>query len=405
MSDALSVTVVLLFLGLLGVAWFGLRGSFERRGTPTERATLRALRTANLAAPVLRAGLDADSAAGAVPLLRALLGGRGMVLADRTGILAADHVDAEHLDLVTGVLRQALTGRAQVEAGLPCSGGAACHFQAVVAVPVQVDGEPVATLAVLSPTASPSLGRLATEVAKLVGTQLELAELDHSRRRAELAELRFLRAQISPHFVYNALTAIASYVRTDPGRARDLLLGFADFTRDSLRDHAPFATVAEELRLVDTYLELEQARFGDQLSVTVTVAPDALGVIVPSLTLQPIVENAVRHGLEPREGRGHLRISITADGDEARIVVEDDGVGADPCSIRRILAGAGSDDQVGLHNVDWRLRSAFGEDHGLVVRTRPGAGTTVAVRAPVRGATEPCSAGTSPRVAAQAGVP
>ena len=118
------------------------------------------------------------------------------------------------------------------------------------------------------------------------------------------AELRALRAQISPHFVYNSLTAIASFVRTDPERARELLLEFADFTRYSFRRHGEFTTLAEELRSIERYLVLEQARFGDRLAVTLRVAPEVLPVAVPFLSLQPLVENAVRHGLE-RQGRGH----------------------------------------------------------------------------------------------------
>ena len=140
--------------------------------------------------------------------------------------------------------------------------------------------------------------------------QLELAELDASRTRLMEAEVRALRAQISPHFVYNSLTAIASFVRTDPERARELLLEFADFTRYSFRRHGEFTTLAEELGSIEQYLVLEKARFGDRLDVTLRIAPEVLPVVVPFLSLQPLVENAVRHGLAGKDGQG--RISITA---------------------------------------------------------------------------------------------
>ena len=121
------------------------------------------------------------------------------------------------------------------------------------------------------------------------------------------AELRALRAQISPHFIYNSLTAIASFTRTDPDRARELLLEFADFTRYALRRGGEFATLAEELRNIERYLVLEQARFGDRLRVSLRVAPEVLPVAVPFLVVQPLVENAVRHGLEaePRSSADH----------------------------------------------------------------------------------------------------
>jgi two-component system LytT family sensor kinase len=230
--------------------------------------------------------------------------------------------------------------------------------------------------------ASAGLLRLTSQVAQFVSSQLELAELDRSRRRADQAELRFLRAQISPHFVYNALTAIESFVRTDPDRARELLVGFADFTRYSFRSHGQFVTMAEELRLVDTYLDLERARFGDRLRVTLRVAPEVLGVALPSLILQPIVENAVRHGLWPLEREGHLRISVEDADSEARVSIEDDGVGARPDHVRRVLAGADGGEGVGLHNVDERLRAVFGDTHGLTIETALGAGTKVTIYIP-----------------------
>jgi two-component system LytT family sensor kinase len=220
------------------------------------------------------------------------------------------------------------------------------------------------------------------EVARWVSGNLELAELDASRTRLMEAEVRALRAQISPHFIYNSLTAIASFVRTDPERARELLLEFADFTRYSFRRHGEFTTLAEELRSIDRYLLLERARFGDRLQVTVQVAPEVLPVTVPFLCVQPLVENAVRHGLEGRPGTGHVTIVAQDSGSEALISVEDDGTGIDPDLVRRTLAGDPDGDSVGLGNVDERLRQVYGDDYGLVVETAPGAGTKVSMRVP-----------------------
>jgi two-component system LytT family sensor kinase len=196
------------------------------------------------------------------------------------------------------------------------------------------------------------------------------------------AEVRALRAQISPHFVYNSLGAIASFVRTDPDRARELLLEFADFTRYSFRRHGEFTTLAEELRSVERYLLLEQARFGDRLQVTLNIAPEVLPVVVPFLCIQPLVENAVRHGLAGADDVGHLRIVAHDRGHECVVEVEDDGAGEDPEKVRRALAGDAELDSVGLGNVDARLRATFGDDYGLVVETAPGAGTKVVVRVP-----------------------
>ena len=240
----------------------------------------------------------------------------------------------------------------------------------------------VGAIIALDSSAPASLLRLSGEVAEFVSTQLQLAELDRSRRRAVQFELRFLRAQISPHFIYNALTAIESFVRSDPDRARELLVQFADFIRYSFRSHGQFVTMAEEIRLVDTYLDLERARFGDRLEVTLRVAPEVLSVMLPPFVLQPLVENAVHHGLEPSGEPGHLEISIMDADTDAEISVEDDGVGADPGQIRRALAGTSDEEGVGLHNVDERLRTVFGDESRLTIETAPGAGTRVTVRIP-----------------------
>jgi two-component system LytT family sensor kinase len=233
-----------------------------------------------------------------------------------------------------------------------------------------------------APYPTAGLALAADETAQWVSGQLELAELDASRTLLMEAEVRALRAQISPHFIYNSLNAIASFVRTDPDRARSLLQEFADFTRYSFRRHGDFTTLAEELRSIERYLLLEQARFGDRLSVKLSIAPEVLPVAVPFLCIQPLVENAVRHGLEAAEGLGTITIQAHDRCQECVIEVEDDGVGEDPEKVRRALAGDVSLDSIGLGNVDARLRTTYGDEYGLVVETAPGAGTKVTVRVP-----------------------
>ncbi len=378
----LAVAAVVVLLGV--VLGFVVRGE-RRLGTPAQRAGYATLRTANLLAPSLRSGLHGAGSGKVTTHLQSLLGTPGVVLADVAGVIAVAGVDEVHQALLEGpIARVVTTGEPQVlaAADLVCARGATCALQAAVVAPLAVDGTVVGALVAAGPSAQAGLLRLASEVAQFIATQLELAELDRSRRRAAQAELRFLRAQISPHFIYNAITAIESFVRTDPDRARELLVQFADFTRYSFRGRDQFVTVAEELRLVDTYLELERARFGERLAVTLRVAPEVLSVRVPSLILQPLVENAVRHGLEPSGRAGHLSIAAHDAGSDAVITIEDDGAGADPERVRRVLSGREDGDAVGLHNVDERLRTVFGEQFGLVVETGIDAGTKVTVRIP-----------------------
>jgi len=359
-------------------------------GSEADRATFRALHQASLASPALRVGLTPDSAERAIKHLRTLLGTPALALTDTATTLAWDGSGTHHRPqagaLAAMLVAPAGSGptrdwtRTVEPTQLPCS-AASCPVRTGVISPLVVDGRVIGTVQAFAPTTTAGLIRATEEVAQWVSGQLELAELDASRNRAMEAEVQALRAQISPHFIYNSLGAIASFVRTDPDRARDLLLEFADFTRYSFRRHGEFTTLAEELRSIERYLLLEQARFGDRLQVTLNVAPEVLPVVVPFLCIQPLVENAVRHGLESTDV-GHLRIAAHDRGHECVVEVEDDGVGEDPDKVRRALAGDASLDSVGLGNVDARLRATFGDDYGLVVETARGAGTKVIVRVP-----------------------
>ncbi|WP_205473198.1 histidine kinase [Nocardioides sp. SYSU D00038] len=355
-----------------------------RLGTDADRATFRTLHTASLASPALREGLTEDSAERSIRHLRALLGAPALAITDTAGLLSWDGTGDHHADRVTALAAEAVErGDTRVfdRSDLPCE-ETGCPIRTAVVSPLVVEERVVGTLQAFAPYHTAGLARAADEVARWVSGQLELAELDASRTRLMEAEVRALRAQISPHFIYNSLGAIASFVRTDPDRARDLLLEFADFTRYSFRRHGEYTTLAEELRSVERYLLLEQARFGDRLRVTLAIAPEVLPVAVPFLCIQPLVENAVRHGLEGGTGQGHIRIGASDRGQECVIEVEDDGIGEDPDKVRRALAGDAALDSVGLGNVDARLRNAYGDEHGLVVETAPGAGTKVTVRVP-----------------------
>ncbi|MFB7645854.1 sensor histidine kinase [Streptomyces sp. NPDC056084] len=380
----------LLFLGpLLAAAGYLLGRRTARRartsdvGTPVEHATFETLHTASLAAPPLRAGLTAEAARKAARRLRSLLGTDALCLTDRDTVLTWDgageqHHSAQVMDQVRVLLD---TGRDKAFA-LSCD-DLDCPLRWAVAVPLTVDHRVLGTLIAYAPRESAVLARAAGEVGRWVSVQLELAELDRSRTRLIEAEIKALRAQISPHFIFNSLAAIASFVRTDPERARELLLEFADFTRYSFRRHGDFTTLAEELHCIDQYLALVRARFGDRLSVTLQVAPEVLPVALPFLCLQPLVENAVKHGIEGAVGAGRITISALDAGNEAEVVIEDDGAGMDPERLRRVLRGeGGASGGIGLLNVDERLRQVYGDAYGLVIETGVGAGMKITARIP-----------------------
>ncbi|MEU2672726.1 histidine kinase [Streptomyces sp. NPDC007164] len=387
MTGAGYAVLVLLALLLLAAGFLlGRRTARPVRtsdvGTPVEHATFETLHTASLAAPPLRAGLTEESARRSARRLRSLLGTDALCLTDRDRVLVWDGEGEHHGRHVMDQVRALLASGRDTAFHSDCD-DLDCPLRWAVAVPLTVDNRVLGTLIAYAPRESAVLARAAGEVARWVCVQLELAELDRSRTQLIEAEIRALRAQISPHFIFNSLAAIASFVRTDPERARELLLEFADFTRYSFRSHGDFTTLADELHSIDQYLALVRARFGERLLVTLQVAPEVLPVALPFLCLQPLVENAVKHGLEGAVTSSRITISALDAGSEAEVVIEDDGTGMDPERLRHILRGEGGHSTgIGLLNVDERLRQVYGDDYGLVIETGIGAGMKVTVRLP-----------------------
>ena len=382
---AAALAVLVLLAALVGAVFAVLRLR-ARRGiaTATQRATYEVLRVAGLAAEPLRAGLTEAAAGKAVRYLRTLTGAAGFAITADAVVLAFDGAGDHHREQVGQAGGRAVAnGRSAVlgASDLPCD-LVDCPVRGAVVVPVAQSTGALVALSTGPP--APGLVQATIETARWVGTQLALAELDTSRARLARAEIRALRAQISPHFIYNALTAIASFVRTDPELARELILEFAEFTRYSFRAHGEFTTLAEELRSIDRYLTIERARFGERLQVRLQIAPEVLPVSLPFLCLQPLVENAVRHGLSRKPGTGTISIVARDAGAECHITVEDDGVGMDPAVLTMMQIDETQDagQHVGLSNVDDRLRTVFGDQFGIVVETAPGAGTKVSVRVP-----------------------
>ncbi|OGF11795.1 MAG: hypothetical protein A2W00_15020 [Candidatus Eisenbacteria bacterium RBG_16_71_46] len=198
------------------------------------------------------------------------------------------------------------------------------------------------------------------------------------RVRAELAqaELRALRAQINPHFLFNTLNSIASLIAVNPAAAEDTTTRLAEIFRYALRgsehEHARFG---DEIAFLRTYLEIEHTRFGERLRVEERIEPGLDAVPVPSLLLQPIVENAVRYGVADRPGGGTIRLSARTEGDCLVVEVADDGPG--------MPAGAApSGNGFGLHSVRERLRAA-GAPHALEIDSAPGRGTRVRLTLPL----------------------
>jgi two-component system LytT family sensor kinase len=353
--------------------------------TPEAVGMQSALHAATATLPHLRRGLNSRSAAQAVPHLRALTGAAAIALADTRAVLAIDGEGREQVrpgDLLSRLLSQTRDDRLHIVPRL-VSSDPTCPLKSAVLAPLLVQGRRAGTLiAFYRSPGRPSHAelRVVQEAASLVSAQVELSVLAEQEERLAQAELRALRAQISPHFIYNALAAVAGDIHARPEEARELLIDFAEFTRYLVRDGRSYVTLGEELDHVERYLRLEQARFRDSLHVTIDVPDETRDVVVPSMSVQPLVENAVRHGVERRAGTGRVEIAaLTRDGD-VELRVSDDGSGIEPERVPAVLAGAGGG--IGLSNVDARLRATFGDRYALRIESRVGEGTTAIMMVP-----------------------
>ena len=213
--------------------------------------------------------------------------------------------------------------------------------------------------------------------------ELALRSADLERRLVE-SQLQSLRAQLQPHFLFNALNTISAFTETNPHMARRLMAQLGDLLRASLRHAAqPLVTLGEELTFLDDFLAIESARFEGRLHVAVSADDDLLPVMVPSFLLQPLVENAIRHGVGPRLSGGRVEIAVTGNPSALIVRVRDDGVGLPPAWSFERDAG------VGLRNVAKRLEHLYGRPGLLrVVPLAPG-GVEIQIEVP----REPAAAG------------
>jgi len=205
-------------------------------------------------------------------------------------------------------------------------------------------------------------------------------KLEEQKRLLLEARLDALQRQINPHFLFNTLNSIASLVRMKPELAREMTVKLANILRALLKDHDTYVPLSEELSFTDDYLDIEVVRFGaEKLRVEKEIDPRTLSVLVPSILLQPLIENSIKHGLEPRLNGGTVTLRSRLEGDRVLIEVSDDGVGIGnrPASALR-KTGAG----IGMKNVQERLDVLYGSQARFNIVSNPGRGTLVSIELP-----------------------
>ncbi len=234
-----------------------------------------------------------------------------------------------------------------------------------------------------------SLQEMAVGLSQIISTQLEVSRAEQLREMADKAELRALQSKINPHFLFNALNAISSSIRLNPDTARQLIFNLSRYLRYNieLKDDEQI-DIKKELYQIKDYIAIEQARFGDKLTVIYDIDVD-VNCVVPSLLIQPLVENAIVHGIQPCKGKGVVTISVRESGSRVRITVRDTGHGIDPDVVARVEADEMPGNKIGLLNVHHRVKLLYGE--GLQIR-KLNPGTEIAFYVPNKPLARPAAA-------------
>ena len=372
----------------IGVALFALvmRDRQREQDQVAAESSARALRAAGRTLGILARGFGPATAPEVARILREETGAGAVAVTDTAAVLAFDGVGADH-HRAGGAILSPLTLRAierrelvfadGVHEHFSCPVSSGCPLDSVLVAPLQVDGVVVGTVQLYEPRHrgfSPVNRSLGEGLAALLSAQLLAARYQEAKGLLTEQELKLVQAQVNPHFLFNSLNTVGAVLRADPERARGLLLHLAAFFRKNLKRPSAMATLREELEHVGSYLEIEKARFADRLTVETEVDPTLLELALPAFTLQPLVENAFKHGLAHLIGPGTARIRARRGAGAALIEVEDDA-GA--------YVAPRSGDGLGMRIVDKRIKNLIGPDWGLVVACVPGELTRVTVRVPL----------------------
>lgn len=345
-----------------------------------------------------RQGLNEHSCRQAAEIIKEATGVVAVAITDRNEILAHVGAGADHhlnnqkikTKLTYRVLEQGTIIKATKKAEINCK-NANCKLQAALVLPLKVHQQTVGTLKLYFTDAAHITSvqeELAEGLCKLFSTQLEYAEVEMQRKLLKDAEIKALQAQIHPHFFFNSLNAISSLIRTDPNKARHLLLQLSAFFRSNMQGaRQMLISLEKELEHVEAYLAIEQARFPDKFKVNIEVDEKLLAQEIPPFTLQPLVENAMLHGFKKRK-YGIIHIKVEQLNDILHMSIIDDGCGISG-EKQRHLGSQVVDSTIGsgtaLWNISSRIKEIYNGRGNFMLQSLEGEGTTISIQIPMKG--------------------
>ncbi len=389
------------YAALLAVTGAGYYMLLKKSVTTSDDLNLSGIeKTLNLADKTflyLKDGLDSESAQFVAQTIKDISSIPAVALTDRQNVLAfvgdgcAKHASGAYPIKTQATLDAVADGKMRIiksSADFDCKeDDCDCSMSSVVIVPLFDKNDVVGCLKFYGNNSRKLRDeniKQAVGLGKLLSMQIELASYDRQVQLNTEAKLDALQAQINPHFLFNTLNTIKMYINKDTEYARQLIVSLATMLRYLLGKFGRFITLEKEISYIEEYIAIEKARYLDRLSVEFVIPESIENVEVPVLCIQPIVHNAIIHGILPKDGKGKVVIKVAKENGELMISIEDDGVGMKQDEVEKAyLSGYGSGCGIGISNVNERLKILYGESHGLKIESEYMKGTTVTFRIPV----------------------
>ncbi len=348
----------------------------------------RALKVAEKTLEIMGRGFNQETATAMAEVIYRETGVGAVAITNRETILAFTGHGSDHHRPGSPV-GSSLTARAisenrviyadGIKLPFTCSLAPDCPLGSSLVVPIRVDNEVIGTIKLYERKNKLFLNlnrTLGEGIAALLSDQLLRYRYENQKNLLIQSELKLIQAQINPHFLFNTLNTIIAIIAEDAERARDLLLHLSNFFRKNLKRSSDLATLEEEMDHVNSYLTIEKARFEDRLVIENEIDPALLGIRLPTFTLQPIIENAVKHGISAIFGQGIIKLSARREGDRVVICIEDNA----GTYCEEIKQGG-----LGMNIVDKRIKNLYGEQFGVAIACDPDRRTQVSIAIPAAG--------------------
>ncbi len=369
--DIVSKIAIPMILGQISVGFIVLLVQSvedDKEKIAAKQAKL-ALDIANKTLPYFRI-INSDSLNKICNIIKEDIQADAVAITDKKYILAYVGIGEEHYnishEIITEATKEAIKSDRIIIKNRDFEDKSATLKSAIV-IPLKEKNEVIGTLKIYyrkEHKITYSLQSLAVGLSQIISTLMELSKIEQIKEMANKSEIKALQTQINPHFLFNALNAITSCIRINPDKARELTIKLASYLRYNLELNDEFIDIKKELMQVKDYVEIEKARFGNKLNIIYDI--DDVDIKIPSLLIQPLVENAIVHGILKDKGAGTVSISVKKHDEKVKITIIDSGIGISEDIIERVYNDTMHENKIGLYNVHLRLKLIYGE--GLIIK-------------------------------------